>query len=95
MQKGQFQFCFPCHLANVPVIYCRYEGAIGSGVIRVVIGSWYFYSLIITASYAGEIRYWQNTKDICEKKWCGKGIDLALERVEITIILSHPTEKFN
>jgi len=34
----------------------RYEGKIDITPLRIVIGSWYFYALIITASYAGEIR---------------------------------------
>ena len=34
----------------------RYEAAIDSGVIKIIVGSWYLYALVATASYAGEIR---------------------------------------
>ena len=34
----------------------RYEAGINSGVIKIVVGSWYLYALVATASYAGEIR---------------------------------------
>ena len=34
----------------------RYEGGIHSGALKCLVGVWYLYALIITASYAGEIR---------------------------------------
>lgn len=34
----------------------RYEGDIKKGSMKSLIGFWYLYALVITASYAGEIR---------------------------------------
>ena len=36
--------------------HLRYEAGIDSGVMKIVVGSWYLYALVATASYAGEIR---------------------------------------
>ena len=35
----------------------RYEGNISSGILKLLIMIWYLYALVITASYAGELRY--------------------------------------
>ena len=37
-------------------LFPRYEAGIDSGVMKIVVGSWYLYALVATASYAGEIR---------------------------------------
>ena len=34
----------------------RYEGNISNGAMKSLIGLWYLYALVTTASYAGEIR---------------------------------------
>ena len=36
--------------------FYRYEGGIYSGALKCLIGVWYLYALVITSSYAGEIR---------------------------------------
>ena len=35
----------------------RYEGNISNGILKLLIMIWYLYALVITASYAGELRY--------------------------------------
>ena len=43
-------------LSHVVDCIIRYEAGINSGVIKIIVGSWYLFALVATASYAGEIR---------------------------------------
>ena len=36
--------------------YARYEAVITSSIIKILIGIWYLYSLVATASYSGALR---------------------------------------
>ena len=71
--------CQHCYLAY----NTRYETVINSSIIKILVGTWYLYSLVATASYAGGIRSFLINPGVTPSLGLLSILDLTIECIDL------------